>query len=199
MIRCRCCNSVVHADEAAWCLDARHATARYTGNHIIMLLGQLPLNFLKSFTRAQALGLSPNANSEAVQRSYRRALNDAKGDKGRIEKIEAAHTRIMMSGLTQRMKVCKTSGVRRTRQQASHAHGAELSRPTACQADARLWWRRAAARAGARCPRRSSMQTARCTSPGVPGGYCGLQRCSECTSWRQAGQHAACRSAPTSC
>jgi hypothetical protein len=105
MIRWRCCNSVAHADEAAWCLDARHATARYTGNHILMRLGQLPVKFLTSFTSMQALGLSPNANSEAVQRSYRRALNDAKGDKGRIEKIEAAHTRIMMSGLTQRMKV----------------------------------------------------------------------------------------------
>jgi DNA polymerase delta subunit 1 len=50
------------------------------------------------------LGLSPGANSEAVQRSYRRAINEARGDKARIEKIEAAHTSIMMSGLTARMK-----------------------------------------------------------------------------------------------
>lgn len=55
--------------------------------------------------KPQVLGLSPGANSEAVQRSYRRALNDAKGNKGRIEKIEAAHTSIMMSGLTARLKV----------------------------------------------------------------------------------------------
>ncbi len=64
----------------------------------------------------QVLGLSPGANSEAVQRSYRRALNDAKraNDKGRVENIEAAHTSIMMSGLTARMKVganrCLTVG-----------------------------------------------------------------------------------------
>lgn len=59
----------------------------------------------EALIRSQVLGLSPGANSEAVQRSYRRAKNDAKGDKSRIEKIEAAHTSIMMSGLSQRMKV----------------------------------------------------------------------------------------------
>jgi hypothetical protein len=43
----------------------------------------------------QVLGLSPGAKYEAVQRSYKRALNDAKNDQSRVEKIEAAHNMII--------------------------------------------------------------------------------------------------------
>ena len=58
------------------------------------------------FMQPQVLGLSPGtATSETVQRAYKRALNDAKGDKSRVDKIEAAHTSIMMSGLNKRMQV----------------------------------------------------------------------------------------------
>ena len=63
--------------------------------------------FTLSYALPQVLGLSPGANTEAVQRSYRRALNDANraDDKARIEKIESAHSRIMMAGLQSRIKV----------------------------------------------------------------------------------------------
>jgi hypothetical protein len=40
------------------------------------------------------LGLSPGASHEDVQRSYNRALHDAKGDKQRVDIIEAAHRNI---------------------------------------------------------------------------------------------------------
>jgi DNA polymerase delta subunit 1 len=43
----------------------------------------------------QVLGVSPGASREAVQRSYSRALHDAKGDQSRIDKIEAAHLQII--------------------------------------------------------------------------------------------------------
>lgn len=54
----------------------------------------------------KVLGLKTGADSERVQRAYRRAVNDAEraGDKSKIEKLEAAHTRIMMSGLSARLQ-----------------------------------------------------------------------------------------------
>ena len=100
--------------QTSWHCAKLHATSSTTlalhcheKTHASRATLQLAFENLNFGTQMQALGLSPNANSEAVQRSYRRALNDAKGDKARVEKIEAAHTRIMMSGLTQRMKVCR--------------------------------------------------------------------------------------------
>lgn len=57
--------------------------------------------------RLQVLGLKPGADSERVQRAYRRAVNDAEreGNKSKIETLEAAHTKIMMSGLSARLQV----------------------------------------------------------------------------------------------
>ena len=60
-----------------------------------------------SFPVSQALGLRSDASSETLLRAYRKRLSDAKkaGDKAAEDRIEAAHTRIMMSNLTARVKV----------------------------------------------------------------------------------------------
>jgi DNA polymerase delta subunit 1 len=42
----------------------------------------------------QVLGLSPGASHQDIDRSYKRMLNDAKGDKERVDIIEAAHRNI---------------------------------------------------------------------------------------------------------
>lgn len=54
----------------------------------------------------KVLGLQPGADSERVQRAYRRAVNDAEraGDKAKLDALETAHTSIMMSGLSARLQ-----------------------------------------------------------------------------------------------
>ena len=44
------------------------------------------------------------ADSTAVQRAYRKRLSEVKGDEAQQQRIEAAHSRIMMSALTSRLK-----------------------------------------------------------------------------------------------
>lgn len=47
----------------------------------------------------------PNVSSENLLRAYRKRLREAKGDKVKQQLIEDAHSRIMMSNLSARMKV----------------------------------------------------------------------------------------------
>ncbi len=54
----------------------------------------------------QVLGLSRTANSDAVNRAYKRKLADARGNDAEKAKIESAHSIIMMSQLSARMKAC---------------------------------------------------------------------------------------------
>ena len=54
----------------------------------------------------QVLGLSRTANSDAVNRAYKKKLADARGNDAEKAKIESAHSIIMMSQLSARMKAC---------------------------------------------------------------------------------------------
>ena len=60
---------------------------------------------LTSCTSPQVLGIRPDTSSETMQRAYRKRLSEAKGDKARIAAVEEAHSRIMMSNLSARLKV----------------------------------------------------------------------------------------------
>lgn len=53
----------------------------------------------------QVLGISPNSDSEAVSRAYKTKLRDAGKDEGRKQRVESAHSSIMMASLTSRLKV----------------------------------------------------------------------------------------------
>lgn len=55
------------------------------------------------------LGLPQNANSEAINRAYKRKVAEARGDDAAKARIESAHSTIMMSQLTARMKVRRAS------------------------------------------------------------------------------------------
>ena len=58
----------------------------------------------KSCSR-QVLGLSRNADSEAINRTYKRLVRENKDDDAAKARIETAHSAIMMSQLNARMKV----------------------------------------------------------------------------------------------
>ena len=51
------------------------------------------------------LGLSRNADSEAINRTYKRLVRENKDDDAAKARIETAHSAIMMSQLNARMKV----------------------------------------------------------------------------------------------
>jgi len=53
----------------------------------------------------QVLSLPKNADSQAILRAYRNKLRDNKGNDDAIERIEAAHTAILMRGLSSRLSV----------------------------------------------------------------------------------------------
>ena len=54
---------------------------------------------------SQVLGIRPDTSSETMQRAYKKRLSEAKGDKARIAAVEDAHSQIMMSNLSARLKV----------------------------------------------------------------------------------------------
>ena len=53
----------------------------------------------------QVLGIPRNADSVTLQRAYKKKLSDAKGNEAAVQRIEAAHSNIMMSSLTSRLQV----------------------------------------------------------------------------------------------
>ena len=54
----------------------------------------------------QVLGVPRNADSISIQRAYRKKVAELKGrDDAAVQRIEAAHSAIMMSALTSRLKV----------------------------------------------------------------------------------------------
>ena len=53
----------------------------------------------------QVLSLPKNADSEAILRAYRKKLRDNRGNDAALERIEAAHTAILMRGLSSRLAV----------------------------------------------------------------------------------------------
>ena len=55
------------------------------------------------------LGLSREATSDAVNRQYKKKIADAHGNDAEKAKIESAHSTIMMSQLSARMKACTPS------------------------------------------------------------------------------------------
>ena len=55
--------------------------------------------------------MSPGAPLEAVQRGYKRALHDAKGDKERVDIIEAAHRNIFAPDPFQVQQLLTTFGI----------------------------------------------------------------------------------------
>ncbi len=52
------------------------------------------------------LGLTRGANSDAVNRAYKRMITEARGNDAEKAKIENAHSSIMMFQLSARMKAC---------------------------------------------------------------------------------------------
>lgn len=52
----------------------------------------------------QVLGLPKNADYDAIQRAYRKKTAEHKGDDEAIQRIEVAHSSLMMSALTARMQ-----------------------------------------------------------------------------------------------
>jgi len=84
----------------------------------------------------QVLGVRSDTSSETLQRAYRKRLSEAKGDKARTAAVEEAHSRIMMSNLSARMKAradhrllhCKTAHTVRVsslHRRSRPAHGGE--------------------------------------------------------------------------
>jgi len=59
----------------------------------------------------QVLGLSPTANSEAVNRTYKRLLAENRQNDAAKARIESAHSAIMMSQLTARLQVTLAAGI----------------------------------------------------------------------------------------
>ena len=55
------------------------------------------------------MGLPPNADSEAVSRAYKARLREAGKDDAKKQRIESAHSSIMMAALTSRLKVHATA------------------------------------------------------------------------------------------
>lgn len=54
----------------------------------------------------QVLGIPRDADGNAIQRAYRKKMSEVKGkDEAAAQRIEAAHSQIMMSALTSRLKV----------------------------------------------------------------------------------------------
>ena len=56
----------------------------------------------------QVLGLPRKADSAQINRVYKKKLAEARGNEAETSRIEAAHTSIMMSGLSSRLSVSKT-------------------------------------------------------------------------------------------
>ena len=55
---------------------------------------------------AQVLGLPTNADYNAIQRAYKKRMSEVKGrDEAEQARIEAAHSRLMLSALTSRLQV----------------------------------------------------------------------------------------------
>ncbi|KAI7841013.1 hypothetical protein COHA_005241 [Chlorella ohadii] len=53
----------------------------------------------------QVLGVPPNADSTTIQRAYKKKLSEVKGkDEAAQQRIEAAHSQLMMAGLSARLK-----------------------------------------------------------------------------------------------
>ena len=58
------------------------------------------------------LGVSSAADSDAINRAYKNKLKAAGGDATQKRAIEEAHSSILMSGLTSRLRVCASCYVR---------------------------------------------------------------------------------------
>ena len=76
-----------------------------------------PCSLLGAFTNSscqaalpQVLGIPRNADSVTLQRAYKKKLSDAKGNEAAVQRIEAAHSNIMMSSLTSRLQVTLNTG-----------------------------------------------------------------------------------------
>jgi hypothetical protein len=80
----------------------------------------------------QVLGIRPDTSSETMQRAYKKRLSEAKGDKARVAAVEEAHSRIMMSNLSARLKVHQLSAFLRAMQTREGC----IARQATCIADA---------------------------------------------------------------
>ena len=57
----------------------------------------------------QVLGIPRNADSNQIARVYRKKIAEAKGSESETDRIEKAHTSIMMAGLISRLSVRNVS------------------------------------------------------------------------------------------
>ena len=80
----------------------------------------------------QVLGVRSDTSSETLQRAYRKRLSEAKGDKARTAAVEEAHSRIMMSNLSARMKVRAGRLPNAVPDCADCAHGEHATASSAC-------------------------------------------------------------------
>lgn len=104
------------------------------------------------------LGLPKNADSEAILRAYRKKLRDNRGNDAALERFEAAHTAILMRGLSSRLAV---RALPLFSIASACLGGATMPQLKRLSCNSR--------RAGHPSPLTSSTQTALCTFPGGPG------------------------------
>ena len=105
------------------------------------------------------LGLSRSADSEAVRRVYNRLVRENKGNEEAIARIENAHSTIMMSQLSARMKVHLFPAA----PPACMLRGMHVQRNLTGAASS------VAHRGACKWTRTSGSRTKRCIFPGGPG------------------------------
>ncbi|CAL8466898.1 g6434 [Coccomyxa elongata] len=90
--------------KSSWKCGARISLAQSAGR----LTRRHPLRTCASSAAGEdpykVFGLSRNANSDAVNRAYKRKLAENRGDEAALARIEEAHSAIMMSQLTARLQ-----------------------------------------------------------------------------------------------
>ena len=116
----------------------------------------------ESPTLKQVLGLSPGAPSDALDRAYKRKRSENKFNEKELERIESAHSTLMMSALSARLQVYHQPR-RGFCMMLCHTSFAACQAP---QADDGLFVVRVAA---AVCQRRSSLQIDPHSFPGAQG------------------------------
>lgn len=78
----------------------RH-TSTFVSTHYLHVLASYPIRCLSR----QVLGIPRDADSNAINRAYTQKKYAARGNDSLTKKIEAAHSQLMMSALTARLKV----------------------------------------------------------------------------------------------
>jgi hypothetical protein len=118
--------------------------------------------------RAQVLGLEAEADNNAVNRAYRVKRYEARGNEPLLAEIEAAHSQLMFSSLSARLKVSAATRAHRWCSPALLQPGRDRHAQQHLSAAAAGPSPASARRARPRSPATSSMRTGSSSSPGGP-------------------------------